>query len=64
MLFGTADYVIEKIQEMREKLNLRTLLLWSNFPGVPHEAVMDSITLFTEQVMPHFTDQSDPAEVA
>ena len=44
MLFGTADYVIEKIQEMREKLNLRTLLLWSNFPGVPHEAVMDSIT--------------------
>ena len=64
MLFGTADYVIEKIKEMREKLNLRTLLLWSNFPGVPHEAVMDSITLFTEQVMPHFTDQSDPAEVA
>ena len=64
MLFGTADYVIEKIQEMQEKLNLRTLLLWSNFPGVPHEAVMDSITLFTEQVMPHFTDQSDPAEVA
>ncbi len=63
MLFGTADYVIEKIQEMREKLNLRTLLLWSNFPGVPHEAVMDSITLFTEQVMPYFTDQSDPAEV-
>ena len=64
MLFGTADYVIEKIQEMQEKLNLRTLLLWSNFPGVPHEAVMDSITLFTEQVMPHFTDQSDPTEVA
>jgi hypothetical protein len=56
--------VIEKIQEMREKLNLRTLLLWSNFPGVPHEAVMDSITLFTEQVIPHFTNQSDPAEVA
>ena len=60
----TVSTLEEKIQEMQEKLNLRTLLLWSNFPGVPHEAVIDSITLFTEQVMPHFTDQSDPAEVA
>ena len=56
MLFVTPDYVAEKIYEMKEKLNLETLLVWSSFPGIPHEAVMDSITLFTEKVMPHFQD--------
>ena len=56
MLFGTADYVGEKIQEMKDKLNLRTLLLWSSFPGTEHGAVMDSVARFTEQVMPSFID--------
>ena len=54
MLFGTPDYVGEKIQEMKDKLNLEMLLVWSSFPGMPHGAVMDSITMFTEQVMPQF----------
>lgn len=58
MLFGTAEYIAEKITEMQDKLHLETLLLWSNFPGIPHEAVMDSITMFTEQVMPHFPSTS------
>ena len=57
MLFGTPEYIAEKIQEMKDKLNLKTLLLWSNFPGVPHGAVMDSITMFTEQVMPLFSEE-------
>ncbi|RUA26617.1 MAG: LLM class flavin-dependent oxidoreductase [Actinobacteria bacterium] len=64
MLFGTAEYVAEKIHEMEEKLNLRTLLLWSSFPGVPHEAVRDSITMFTEQVMPLFVSKPTTVEDA
>jgi alkanesulfonate monooxygenase SsuD/methylene tetrahydromethanopterin reductase-like flavin-dependent oxidoreductase (luciferase family) len=56
LLFGTPEYVCEQIEQMRETLNLETLLVWSSFPGVPHEAAMDSIRLFTEEVMPHFTD--------
>jgi alkanesulfonate monooxygenase SsuD/methylene tetrahydromethanopterin reductase-like flavin-dependent oxidoreductase (luciferase family) len=64
MLFGTAEYVAEKIHEMEENLDLRTLLLWSSFPGVPHEAVMDSITMFTEQVMPLFASQPTTVEDA
>lgn len=63
MLFGTPDYVAEKIQEMQEKLNLQTLLLWSSFPGISHEAVMDSIAGFTEQVMPRFIEATNTAEV-
>ena len=56
MLFGTAEYVIEKIKELKSELNLQNLQVWSNFPGVKHEDCMKSIKLFTEKVMPHFKD--------
>ena len=45
MLFGTADYVIEKIEELKSELNLQNLQVWSNFPGVKHEDCMKSIKL-------------------
>jgi len=61
MLFGTPDYVAGKIHEMKEKLGLRKLLVWSNFPGVAHEATMDSIAMFTEEVMPQFADVTEEA---
>ena len=54
MLFGTSEYVIEKIEELKSELNLQNLQVWSNFPGVKHEHCMKSIKLFTEKVMPHF----------
>ncbi|WP_258832779.1 LLM class flavin-dependent oxidoreductase [Peribacillus frigoritolerans] len=55
LLFGTPDYVAEKIQELKEELNLETLLLWVNHNGLPHEKMMKSLKLFTEEVMPRFT---------
>ena len=61
MLSGTPDYVAAKIHEMKEKLNLRKLLVWSSSPGVSHEAAMDSITMFTEEVMPQFVDTAEEA---
>jgi len=54
MLFGTPEYVIEKIKELKSVLNLQNLQVWSNFPGVKHEHCMKSIKLFTEKVMPLF----------
>ena len=54
MLFGTPEYVIDKIKELQSELNLQYLQVWSNFPGVKHEDYMKSISLFTEKVMPHF----------
>ena len=57
MLFGTSEYVIEKIKELKSELNLQNLQVWSNFPGVKHEHCMKSIKLFTEKVMPHFKDK-------
>jgi len=57
MLFGTPEYVIEKIEELQSELNLQYLQVWSSFPGVKHEHSMRSIKLFTEKVMPHFKNK-------
>jgi len=64
LLFGTPEFIIEKISEMKEQLNLQTLLLWSSFPGVDHGAVMNSIAGFTEHVMPHFAEATAPQPAA
>ena len=52
MLFGTPDYVIEKIKELQSELNLQNLQVWSSMPGVKHEDAMRSIKLFNDEVMP------------
>lgn len=54
LLFGTPDQISDKIEEMIEVLNLQYLLVWSEFPGVDHEAAMRSTRLFTEEVVPRF----------
>jgi len=59
MLFGTPEYVIDKIHELKSELNLQNLQVWSNFPGIKHADCMKSIKLFTEKVMPHFKDDVD-----
>ena len=52
MLFGTPDYVVEKIKELKSELNLKNLQVWSNMPGVKHEDAMRSIKLFNDEVIP------------
>ncbi len=56
LLFGTPDYVVSKIKELQQELNLQNLQVWSNFPGVKHEDSMRSIKLFTEEVMPKINE--------
>lgn len=55
LLFGTPEYVTEKIKELQEELNLQNLLLWTNHSHLPHDKIMNSLKLFTEEVMPNFT---------
>ena len=52
MLFGTPDYVVEKIKELQSELNLKNLQVWSSMPGVKHEDAMRSIKLFNDEVIP------------
>ncbi|KAA9022005.1 LLM class flavin-dependent oxidoreductase [Niallia endozanthoxylica] len=58
LLFGTPEYVAEKIQELKEELNLQELLLWVNHSHLPHDKMMKSLKLFTEEVMPKFTNKN------
>jgi hypothetical protein len=44
---------------MKEKLNLQSLLVWSNFPGMDQRAVMDSVQRFTEDVIPQFAEENN-----
>lgn len=60
-LVGTPDYVAEKIAELRDELDLRDLFLWTTHPGLDHTKAMNSLELFSREVMPRFAD-SPPAE--
>jgi len=64
LLFGTPEYVTDKINELKSELNLQNLMVWSNFSGVKHEDCMKSIKLFTEKVMPNFQDDIDLKKVS
>lgn len=64
MLFGTPEYVTEKIEELQDELNLQHLQVWSNFPGVAHDKVMNSVKLFSEKVMPRFAGQFNAAKAS
>ena len=55
LLFGTPEYVCEKVQELKTELNVQHLQVWSNFPCMPHDQVMKSVKLFSEKVMPEFS---------
>ena len=55
-LVGTAEFVTEKIHELKPELNLQHLAIWSSPPGMPHDASMKSLKLFNEKVAPHFSD--------
>ena len=58
LLFGTPEYVIEKIKELQSELNLQNLQVWSNFPGIDHDACMRSIKLFNDEVIPKITNKN------
>ncbi len=58
LLFGTPEYVIEKIKELQTELNLQNLQVWSNFPGIDHDACMRSIKLFNDEVIPKINNKN------
>lgn len=58
LLVGTPEYVAEKIEELREEIGLEHMLLWTTHPGLPHAKAMRSLELFSERVMPRFTEKA------
>ena len=64
LLWGTPEYVVNKINELKSELNLQNLQVWSNFPGIEHEACMRSIKLFNDEVIPKINLDSSNIEKA
>ena len=52
LLFGTPEYIVDRLEELREELNIELVLLSCDWRGMPHELRMQSLRLFGEKVMP------------
>ncbi len=53
--FGTPEAVVERLQEYQEELGITGISLDVNPGGqIPHDRVVNSMRLLTEEVMPHF----------
>jgi alkanesulfonate monooxygenase SsuD/methylene tetrahydromethanopterin reductase-like flavin-dependent oxidoreductase (luciferase family) len=52
---GTASYVAEKIAKYQEELNMQHLMLVHQFPGIPFQKIMASMSKFSENVAPRFS---------
>ena len=52
LLFGTPEYIVERLEELREELNIELVLLSCDWRGMPHELRMKSLRLFGEKVLP------------
>lgn len=58
MWVGPADYVSEKIEQCREEVNLQHIMLLQQFPDIPIEKILASMTRFGEHVVPRFRTSS------
>lgn len=53
-IFGEPAFCIDRIQSLKETFGISQFICWFNTGGkIPHQKVMESMTLFAEQVMPY-----------
>ena len=57
-IFGDPDYCLRRIEEMKNIIDLRYLILTFNYFTVCHEKCLKSMELFTKYVMPHLKKSS------
>ena len=55
ILFGTPEAITERIESLRNN-GAENLILFVNYGGIESQKVIDSLTLFAREVMPHFKD--------
>ena len=54
-LFGTPDDLTARIQDL-QRSGVDKIIFFTNFGGIEHQKVLDSLDLFAKEVMPNFTD--------
>ena len=52
-LFGTPDVITQRIQNL-QKSGVEKIIFFINYGGIDHQKVLDSLDLFSKEVMPHF----------
>ena len=52
LLFGSPEYVIDRLLEMKEELNIEQVLVNSTWDDISDEDAMKSLRLFAEKVVP------------
>lgn len=52
MAIGSVEDVVEVLGELRDKLDLRHVLLFPEFPGLTREEIDEQLVLLAEEVMP------------
>lgn len=52
-IFGDADYCLRKIEEIKDEIDLRRMILTFNYYTIEHKKCLKSMERFTKYVMPH-----------
>lgn len=60
-IWGTPERCIEKIESLRARLGLTTLLCWMRVGALDHRKVIDGMALMQDYVMPHFRQRAEAA---
>ena len=55
ILFGTPEQVAEKVELLKQS-GVEKVILFVNYGGIEHQNVLDSLELFSKEVMPNFGD--------
>ncbi len=58
-IIGTPEACIQQLQQLRDEMECTHVILWFNFGWLTHQEVMDQMTLFRDEVMPHFAREKE-----
>ena len=59
-LIGSPETIMKKIEEYKEVLGIQYFVLQTGWGGMPIDKSRESVRRFSEKVLPHFAESSDP----
>lgn len=63
-IVGSVETCIERVRTYQQELGVRYIVLNMGYGMMPHEKSVASMRRFAEGVMPHFSEDAEPVEVA
>ncbi len=56
-IFGDPEYCLRRIDDMKDQIDLRRLILTFNYHTIEHDRCMKSMRLFAKYVLPHLREE-------